>query len=933
MKCPYCGYDKIQPEFNICPNCKHVLNQQRLVETKERITSSVSVSSNPEEKSFINRAISRWTYDRAMADPYAYAIWAYNNPHDNRFFLDKWKRENKDITIIREAISEANRARVENPTADETDVQDSIITSNQQSSRRNAATTFVNVVSTGNPIAEESRQNTVADESRQNAAAIVRNKAIWKLQPGELARHIAPDEWCYVTEFLEGLVIEEGTSAIIYIDGEEVAQMGSGMYVFDDKHQVAAELESERRKAETQGLLSRIGDSLYRFFTGHKRSETTEQRETRRRRTQQIIRRLKKDTIVDVYLKSNRVFPAIFGKKHLSDSPAGYAPYVIQSRFLDIEVGVSMQMQIGDFKSFITNYMAAKKTISILDVVKSVDSSVYSILKYQLRDVEVSERGLDEQTFTNIKNHLRTNLSNILYGVIIVDVLDITTDNEQLKRFRDVEARLYCSEREYDFLVRSNEFRNRLASEENSQKVREAKSDLDLQSCLDEVNKDKLIHEDEMEQFIALLKNQKVIREAQNQAELDKAMSEIQRNRLVTKDEFDAFNEDLNNKRFDRSQVSEQMRAKSLAATALAKLEIDKTFRIANIQSEDEISDAAFEALKKAKGREAEEWGLESAIYGRRYVYEHQQLLNENEDALIRAQHANKIAAAKREEQRAAAEFEDERKEKERLRTLQAQKDQLEIENERMNVHLSQTERMSDLAMKHMQAMQEAELAKTKAQYEHEETMADKEADIEKTRIAAEKEMDAGQLIAKNVANMDAAAQAAFAESFSHMNEVELMQKTAEEKEKLYQQMIGLARENGINVQNLQTNNAAQQQETMRQMMSMFAQMMKDASAGQQSTMTSILGAMQSVANGKINDATAMKEEYRDQAIHQQERTDANQAQSLNYTSRVKVSENAPMMAGGASVSVQVGQRVCPTCGEPIHDLKTICCPICGTDL
>ena len=130
-----------------------------------------------------------------------------------------------NVNIITNAINEANRTRLENPTADMVDVDANIIASNQRSARRESIDNF--------------EQITNADYTT-NAATIVRNKAIWKLQSGELARHIAPDEWVYVSEHLEGLVIEEGTSAIIYVDGQEVAQMSSGMYLFDDRHAAAA---------------------------------------------------------------------------------------------------------------------------------------------------------------------------------------------------------------------------------------------------------------------------------------------------------------------------------------------------------------------------------------------------------------------------------------------------------------------------------------------------------------------------------------------------------------------------------------------------------------------------------------------------------------------------------------------------------------------
>ena len=946
MKCPYCGYDKIQPNFNFCPSCKKPLNEKaNTVETPH----ASQPNQNLHEKGFINRAISRWTYERAIADPYSYAIWAYKNPNDNRYFLNKWMNEGNDITIIRNAIAEANRARRENPTVDSADVTSSIIDANQQGSRQAANDTFVEAVNAAPTTA---------------AAAIVRNKAIWKLQQGELARHIAPDEWQYVAEHLSGIVIEEGTSAIIYVDGQEVAQLGSGMYVFDDKHAEAAEIEAQNRENEHKGFLSRLRDNLYRFFTGHKREESTSERNARRRRVQDIMARLKKDTIIDVYLKSDRIFPAIFGQQHLADSADGYQPYMMQSRYLDVKVGVSMQIQIGDFKEFITNFMAGYKTVRISDVVKSLDGAVYSILKFQLRDVEISERGLDEYTFNAIKSHLLTNLPNILHGVNIVDILDIATTNDQLARFRQVEEQLYCTEREYSFLQRTNEFRNRIAAEENDQKIREASSEQELRNRLDELNKDKLLHEDEMEQFVSLLMNQKAIREATNHADLDRAMTEIQRNRLVTREEFDAFQEDFNNRRFERSQVSEQLRAKSLMATALAKLEVDKILNIANIQNAEAISEAEFEVFKKGKGREAEGWDLETAIYGRQYVYENQKLLAEqdlkrkkNAFAVEEAEIANKLGELNiqglkqqsnfdREEILAHHEVAAEIRDNEYGHFVQVKKDNLSFEETKINmnlnaqarqaeIHLDQVARMANIAMQNMQAMQEAELNILKEKHAHEEKVTTIEADVTKTQIAAEKEMDADQLMAKNIGTMDAAAQAKFAESFSRLNETELLKQNAEQQRELYEKMIKMAEANNINVKDIYTANAAQQTAMMSAMLGAFKDMNISATSGQQNVVNSMLGVMQNFANTRINDAKDIKEEYRGQMHHEQERVDKNTEQSLNYTTRVKMSENMPhYAAGGTSVNVNVGnRRTCPNCGEQISDNDSLCCPICGQDL
>lgn len=953
MKCPNCGYDKIQPNFIFCPNCKAALPKEQPSTnqfTKLDETTYKSVDGDFQEKGFINRAFSRWTYEKAKAEPYAYAIWADKNPNDNKVFLGQWYKEGHDLSVIQDAIKEAHRARHENPTTDSTEVHANIINSTQESSRHESNNSFVQAVN--------------ADYTT-DAAALVRNKAIWKLQPGELARHIAPDEWCYVSEHLGGIVIEEGTSAIIYVDGEEVAKMGSGMYVFDDKHKITAELDADRRKHENQGFFSRLADGIYRVITGHRREENTQQREERRRRVQQIIGRLKKDTTIDVYLKSDRVFPAIFGQQYSSDSSDGYQPYnnnVIQSRYLDLKVGVSMHLQIGDFKDFITNYLDSRKSVTINDIVKAADPSVFSLLKYHFRDIEITERGLDKVTFNALKEHLKSNLPNLLHGIIVVDVLDITTSNEQLERFRKVEGQLYCSEQEYDFLLRTNEFRNRIASEENDQKIREARSEQDLRRSLDEVNKDKLLHDDEMEQFVSLLMNQKAVREAKNKSDLYRALLKISENDLIAKEEFEIFSTDLENRRFERDQVSEQLRIRSLVATALTKMdanktlelreiEDDKTIKIAGIRAEDEVSDEEWAVYCKGRAHDAEDWEMEAIIYGRKYVLERQKLVDEAEKR--RLQNAIKAEEIKGAEQQGAFErgkklaeheLEEKLKDDEYRRQILKEYDAFQLEVQKKEERLKELHRLMEIeqegkdrdALRALQAQQQQsqrELDKIKEENQKLIKQAEIAAEIEKARISAESTMTANQLVAKNITGMDPVAQAKFAESFSHLKETELVKQNAEEREKMFQQLLNMAQAHNVNMSGVQTANANQQMEIIKLLLSTFGQMNGAQNAGQQNLVGSLIGAMQSFATTRFNDVNFSKEEYRQQMQHEQGRADEAQKQALNYTTHVKVSENAPNNVRGTSVNVNVNSRTCPSCKKHIDDDNVPFCPYCGNNL
>ena len=246
------------------------------------------------------------------------------------------------------------------------------------------------------------------------------------------------------------------------------------------------------------------------------------------------------------------------------------------------------------------------------------------------------------------------------------------------------------------------------------------------------------------------------------------------------------------------------------------------------------------------------------------------------------------------------------------------------IKQQEMEAAFNRAERMGQMAMQNMRVMQEVELEKQRI-----------EAEVAKAGIEAEKVMSADQLMSKNIATMDAEAQAKFAESFSHLNEVNLLKASAEERDKLYKEMLELAKKHGEESNDIHSENAKQQVELMKEMMKTMSSFNENSQQRQQNMMDSMLGTIQSVAGSKMQDQKELKEEYREQMRHEQSRTDENQRQSLNYTTRVKVAENMPFnTVAGTSVNVNVGKTyVCPRCGERIDLEDASCCPLCGNDL
>ena len=113
-----------------------------------------------------------------------------------------------------------------------------------------------------------------------------------------------------------------------------------------------------------------------------------------------------------------------------------------------------------------------------------------------------------------------------------------------------------------------------------------------------------------------------------------------------------------------------------------------------------------------------------------------------------------------------------------------------------------------------------------------------------------------------------------------------------------------------------------------------------------QQGMMGIAGANMANQQQRYDDAVAMKNEYRENAMHQQERMDANQQQALNYTTRAHQTDSqsfAQAMGGVPGGFQQMQQPVQqqyaqqpvqqPIQQQPVQQAAPAgkFCPSCGT--
>lgn len=716
-------------------------------------------------------------------------------------------------------------------------------------------------------------------ENAANDIDLVRGKAVWSIGPGQLARRVSESEFAQLDN-VKGVVIQEGITAIITVDGQMMGMLSGGYYKFaSETIKEKAEKQADKEEAEEkedQNLLQKVGSTarrVWRFLTGTKDKEKAESRKKRKERVRKNIQRITSKSTVNVTLVSTRIFDLLFGSIIDQQGNADFVPMTVKTKVVDLEVGISLQMQITNVNDFLVNYLSDKKSLSVADVQEMVQPTIENLLGRILRNLDYQADGLPEELVGVIKNQIVKTVNERIYGLEVVKVLDITDQSADFDRFRSVEHELFASEHELGFLQRTGEFRNRLAEETNRQTVDEAKNEEDLRYALSHINRDGLLHDDEMEAFVQLLNSQKRLREAKTDEQEYEALQDLRKCRLVKDEDVAVLQDLLQRKELERSEVTELLRLRVFQSTEEARMKAE------NALSDLALQQAFNQELSSAR-HAVEMTDLEIEAQRKRDDY-----LREQEGKDYDMERRHRVDDMSLEQQQ--TEFEHQQRRAEKM-------DDVDV-----------LERKAAIARENMAKMQE-----------HERQLEEMKKQTEELRIQTEANMTQEQIAAahmKDIAGLDAAAQAEMAKMMGSgkEKEAEMLREQQERERQMYEKMMQMMQQN-------QQGQQLSEQMSREQML----EMMKAA-----------MGGMAQMGNQRINDAEKMKEEYREQAIHQQERTDRTQDSALNYTTRVTESSQESNPTITVNSNTPAAQPIfCPYCGGKATTADKNC-PHCGESL
>ena len=844
MKCPNCGFDRILPMYKFCPKCKQPLKATTAEESK-----SSEAQHSPETKLFTGIF---WSYPKAMKDPGKFKEYAKKNPNDSARLINKWKEQGNDVSVlVGDHPMNSSSAGANSSKPSHTEKPMSTATHSSSSSKPASSVETkadVNVLSVG----KDHKKHYVS----------------WTIAPGQIARNISAQEFIEMSD-ADGVYVQEGVTAVLFIDGIEAAEMEGGVYTFATE-KTNSDARKDKEEEETairtkEGLvqkLGRIGRSVAHFFY-HSHKAIREEREKDKEHNQEHIRRITSKSVVSVVLKRDGVVNFAMGIRPVTTEDGAsnleFTPYKIRTQTLTLDVAVSMEARIHDFREFRTTYLMDRNSYSVNDLCLALNSFMRTTLQRAMQSYSADGDLLPQDLMISISYDLMTQSRELLHGISVSNVLDITTANEAFDRFHTVDEKLFITEKEIDYLSRTNEFKNRLQSVENQQKVIEAETELELRKELDKINNDQLIHDDEMEAFVELEKSQQRIRLAQTENEELAALLKLKGNRLISEDELDALETSIRDKKFDRDQVSAEFQLRAANRTEMSRVQLDLQLHKSKLLAEAELNDVRFDELRKDQARQFQ---LEDAEQEHNLASARRQ--DEYQD--VRREKDADFSDTRREKD---FDFEQRRKDAEYERTHRAAKDGLGIEKERSQIEMDMLRQKAEIARQNLQAMQQ-----------HEQEMAEKKHKEELARIAAQQNMNAEQLMAAGIAGMDAAAQKAYAESFA-----------AGKNSEMYERMLKMQAENSSSSQAQQAAMMKQMMEMMQGAMQTNATMATNMAAGQAAQQQANLDALQNVAGARVAQTEAIKDEYHRQMEHEQKRTDTAQDRALNYTTKITQEE------------------------------------------
>lgn len=696
--------------------------------------------------------------------------------------------------------------------------------------------------------------------------SVIKDRIFWNVQNGEVAHRFNEAEMMQY-DSAKGIIINEGTTAYIRANGVHVAEIKGGAYDFVEPQKLDETL-NQRQGGIASGLRSGFR-FLSNLVLGRRVKDTIQSNESEQTPNSpntmaSLIESMKKGQLFSVTLKLDKSFPLVFEIKD------------VETSILNATFGVHAFFKIDDFVKFSEYYLSDSDSASFERIQKEFEPIIKASIQEIVHNHELKEGRLPEDLLQKIKAKIESAAADFMHGLKLEKIVEISSNSKDLEKFREIERKIYLSERLLGDLVRTNEIANRFSLTENTQKLIEARNQNEFDKAFWDINKDGLIQQDEIEKFKLLLESEKKIRAAKNEDEINAALIDIEKTGLLRSEDLENLKRSIR----ERSEDHDLQRFHTVALLQINQtLEIDRQ----KLEWEYEIGDKRIDLDINRRRKE-----LQAEIGFSQLEIERWKTEDDYKDSVFFKDLEKRKAAQlqdldiRKVTEETSIDLDDKRR-KLQLDALRAVK-----EGEAADAKLKHEQEMAARAqeLSHTQAMEDRRIKEIAVKYEGSQNLSPEQL----MAIAANE-------------NLDPVAAQKFAESFSAKHNSEQQKEFMEQFSKLNEQRI-----EDIKQMNAQKDVIAENDKDRLERM--FGKL-----ADTNSSMTGHL----------VGNKDQQKDEYKQRLEKQEDRMDNTQDKALDYTTRnnsfgnANTGSNTPPPPPSADYYVNIqGQNTFP---RKIEDL------------
>ena len=433
--------------------------------------------------------------------------------------------------------------------------------------------------SCGKKLETVANQRTNTTEVLSKEISVIKNKIVWNIPVGEIAYRISEKEMDTLLN-ATGIVVDEGVTAYIYLDGRIAAEIHGGTYNFVSNEELQRKL-----RQRMGGVADKLKDAwkvITRFWVGTSVQERIDRQNDVQNASSidEVVASINRNASYSIVLKVDKEFPLVFET-------------AISTSQFNGNVGVGIAARISNFQQFIQQFFISGGHHNVTNI------DVKNMLKGTVEDCLRSESFTGGQVSGDVRlrllNRLQAKMTELNLGIEIIRVTDCTVNSEDLDRLRALDREIYLSEAELDRLHKINIIKNRLNDEEVQQQIEAARGELGIYKIMNEINRDHLIAEDEMQAFVDTLANARRLREAQNQEDFDAAVHGIRKAQILRDTDIQLLVAESNEKLYQRSTAFSLMQLRDTIERN--KIEQTANFEMQQSEMQQQIS---LERLKDA---------------------------------------------------------------------------------------------------------------------------------------------------------------------------------------------------------------------------------------------------------------------------------------------------------------------------------------------